>query len=83
VTYEQLEELNKALWTLRQYIDDDANVPQRFTNTLAGALSDSDSMALGQAATVAHRLMLWRKFPQVSRESYFAGSLALVEGEAS
>jgi hypothetical protein len=79
VTHEQLDELHRALWTLREYLDDEANVPQRFTSSAAGALSSMDVAAISTAADVAHRLMLWKKFPQVSPESYFVGVPTLVE----
>jgi len=74
MTPEQLEETYRALSTLREYLDDDANVPERYESTLAGALASSDASAITTAIDVVHRLMLAKKYPEVSRDSYFAAS---------
>lgn len=79
MTYEKLDELHRALWTLREYLDDEENVPDRFTSTIGGALASMDVAALSTAADVAHRLMLWTKFPQVSPESYLSADSGVVD----
>lgn len=69
--WQELEALHNALERVRELID---TAPERFESTGGGYLAESDWDAVLSAGRVVHRLMLWRKFPQVSPESYLPGA---------
>jgi hypothetical protein len=73
---DRLARLHDELRGLRQLIDNDAEVPERYSMTLRGHLAESDAQAISAAADVLHRLMLWHRYPDtVADESYFAAHL--------
>lgn len=51
-------------------LDDDENVPERYTSTLAGRLSQADSQRLHEASAVLHHLYLEARFPSQHADSY-------------
>jgi hypothetical protein len=73
---DRLARLHDELLGLRRLIDNDAEVPARYSLTLRGHLAESDARTLSAAADVLHRLMLWHRHPgTVADESYFAAHL--------
>lgn len=66
----RLNQLHAELVALRDTIDNDQVVPERYHSTLAGYLSESDQQVITQAILVAHRLELWARFPSVHADSY-------------
>lgn len=67
----RLQALYEELGALRDYLNDEENVPERYTSTAGSALAEMDFHALSDAGRVIHRIMLWHRFPSVSPESYF------------
>jgi hypothetical protein len=67
-----LDEINlSALHTTLQDLRNEIRQLDGFTDSnLRGALMESDWETLGNAASVVHRLMLWRRFPHAGDVSY-------------
>lgn len=69
MTIAELELLHELLGKLRAEID---AAPERHEKTPKGHLADADWGIVMLMRPVVHRVMLWRKFPSVSEESYLA-----------
>ena len=63
-------ELHSLYATLKRVAEEIDTAPERFETTQAGLLAEMDADVILHAAKVIHRLSLWRKYPQVSPESY-------------
>jgi hypothetical protein len=73
---DRLARMHEELRGLRSLIDNEGEVPERYSMTLRGHLAESDAQAISAAADVLHRLMLWHRHPgTVADESYFAAHL--------
>lgn len=63
----QLAALADELEAVGRLVD---SAPQRFEATPAGYLAEADADVIMSARRVVNRLMLWRRYPNVSPESY-------------
>lgn len=66
----RLEALDRELTALRDALDREENVPERFHSTLAGSLADLDAHVLTTAHDVIHRLGLWARYNNRPEEQY-------------
>jgi hypothetical protein len=66
----ELAAINAVIKALREEINDENIVPDRFGTNLKSALSESDANILGLVEDVLHRLTLNAKYPTVRENNY-------------